>query len=71
LKRSIRSLAREHFRRVLIHDQADRDEIASELLGYRDERGEDWADIIDILTLHPEARRKVVRMLGEIEAGTA
>ena len=35
---------------------------------YRDERGDDWADIIDMLTMHPEARRKVVRLLGEIEA---
>jgi hypothetical protein len=54
--------------RVLIHDQADRDAIASELLHYRDERGNDWADIIDMLTMHPEERRKVVRLLGEIEA---
>jgi len=28
--------------------------------------GDDWADIIDRLTMHPEARRKVVRMLGEM-----
>jgi hypothetical protein len=34
----------------------------------RDGHGDDWADIIDMLTMHPEARRKVVRMLGEIEA---
>jgi hypothetical protein len=27
--------------------------IASQLLRYRDERGDDWADIIDMLTLHP------------------
>jgi hypothetical protein len=53
--------------RVLIHDQADRDAIASELLHYRDERGNDWADIIDMLTMHPEARREVVRLIGEIE----
>jgi hypothetical protein len=35
---------------------------------YRDERGDDWADIIDMLTMHPEERRNVVRLLGEIEA---
>jgi hypothetical protein len=35
---------------------------------YRDKTGGDWADIIDMVTLHPEARRKVVRLLGEIEA---
>jgi len=37
-------------------------------LRYRDGRGDDWADIIDMLTMHPEERRKVVRLLGEIEA---
>ena len=36
--------------------------------GYRDERGDDWADIIDMLTMHPEARRQVARVLGELEA---
>ena len=41
---------------------------ASDLLRYRDERGDDWADIIDMLTMHPEARRKVARLLGEIDA---
>lgn len=55
-------------RNVLIHDQADRDAIASELLRYQDERGDDWGDIVDVLTMHPEARRRVVRLLGEIEA---
>jgi hypothetical protein len=53
--------ARETLRRVLIRDQADRDAISSSLMRYGDERGDDWADIIDILTMHPEARRKVVR----------
>ena len=41
---------------VLIRDQADRDAIASQLLRYRDERGDDSAAIIDMLTMHPEAR---------------
>jgi len=60
-------LARDTLRRVLIHDQADRDAIASELMRYRDERGDDWADIIDMLTMHPEERRRVVRLLAEID----
>jgi hypothetical protein len=34
---------------------------------YRDGHGDDWADIIDMLTPHPEARRQVVRLLGELE----
>jgi hypothetical protein len=35
---------------------------------HRDERSDDWADIIDTLTMHPEERRRVARLLGEIEA---
>jgi hypothetical protein len=27
-----------------------------------------WADIIDFLTMHPEERRKALRLLGEIKA---
>ncbi len=57
-----------NFRLVLIHDQADRDTISSDLLRYRDGRVDDWDDMIDMLTLQPEERRKVVRLLGEIEA---
>ena len=60
--------ARDSLRRVLIHDQADRGAIASQLLRYRDEHGDDWADIIDMLTMHPEVRRRLVRVLGELEA---
>jgi hypothetical protein len=33
---------------------------------YRDQNGEDWADIVDFLTMWPEARRQVVRVLAEI-----
>ena len=69
LLRSLSPSARGHFRNVLIHDQADRDAIASSLMRYRDQNGQAWSDIIDMLTMHPEARRKVVRLLGEIDAG--
>ena len=61
-------LTRDALRRVLIHDQADRDAVSSQLLRYRDGHGDDWADIIDLLTMHPDARRRVVRLLGELEA---
>jgi hypothetical protein len=60
--------ARDDLRGVLIHDRADRDAIASQLLRYRDGRGDDWADIIDLLTMYPDARRRLVRVLGELEA---
>jgi hypothetical protein len=52
----------------LIRDQADRDAIASNLLRYRDERSDDRAEIIDMLTTHPEGRRQLVRLLGIIAA---
>jgi hypothetical protein len=60
--------ARDDLRRVLIRDQADRDAISSRLMRYRDQNGQNWADIIDFLTMYPEARRSVVRLLGELEA---
>ena len=61
--------ARADLRRVLIRDQADRDAVASRLVRYRDRNGQDWADIIDFLTMYPDAPRRVVRLLGEIDAG--
>jgi len=54
--------AREHLRRALIRDQADRDAVSSQLLRYGDGHGDDWADIIDMLTMRPELRRKVARI---------
>jgi len=62
------SKARDDLRRVLIRDQADRDAIASRLMRYRDERRDNWADIIGMLTMYPGARRRVIRVLGEIDA---
>jgi hypothetical protein len=49
--------AREHLLDVLIRDQADRDAVASKLMRYRDRNGQDWADIIDFLTMHPDPCR--------------
>jgi hypothetical protein len=60
--------ARDHLRRVLIRDHADRDAISSRLMRYRDDRGRDWADIIDFLTMHPDARRQLARLLAEADA---
>jgi hypothetical protein len=41
------------------------------LMRYRDENGQRWADLIDFLTMYPDARRRVVRLLGEMEAESA
>ena len=49
--------ARDALRRVLIRDQADRNEIATEVLRYRLSAGDELAEIIDALTMHPEERR--------------
>jgi hypothetical protein len=53
-------------RTVSIRDQADRDAVASQVPRYRDDMATDWHRNA---TMHPEARRKVVRMLREISAG--
>jgi hypothetical protein len=60
--------ARDKLRRVLILDQPDRDAIAVELLRYGDANGDELVDAIDILTIYPDVRRSVVRLLGEIGA---
>ena len=59
--------ARDTLRRVLIHDQPDRDAIASNLLRYRDELGDGWADIID---MHDASGGSAAggAIAGEIEA---
>jgi hypothetical protein len=33
---------------------------------YRDQNGDDWADIIDMLTMHPEEGRRIVQLLGQL-----
>jgi hypothetical protein len=38
------------------------------LLRYRNQTGQEWADIIDFLTMYPEARRRIARILGELGA---
>jgi hypothetical protein len=42
-----------------------------DLMRYRDENGQRWADVIDFLTIYPDARRRVVGLSGEIDAASA
>ena len=56
--------ARDALWRVLIRDQADRDAIAQELMRHPDANGQEWADILDMLTMNPDARQRVVRAAG-------
>ena len=68
LLKTLSPSARQQLRNVLIRDQADRDAIVMQLMRYRDENGRRWADIIDFLTMYPDARRQVVRLLAELDA---
>ena len=47
------------------------DAIASRLMRYRDQNGQNWADMIDMLTMDPDAPRQVARVLAELDAGTS
>jgi hypothetical protein len=60
--------ARDDLRRALVLDQANRDEVSARLMRYRDERGQGWADVLDLLSMYPDARRRIVRLLGELAA---
>ena len=60
--------ARNAIRRVLIQDQEYRDAMASRLLDHPTDQAAGVADLIDMLTLNNDARRTVVRLLGELEA---
>jgi len=40
--------------------------MAARMMRYRDQNGQDWADILDFFTMHPDARRQVTRIIGEI-----
>ncbi len=41
-----------------------------QLLRYQDPVGDELADSMDMLTMHPDERRRVVRLLSEIEASS-
>jgi hypothetical protein len=62
--------AREDLRRALV-DPEERDDITQRLMRYRDGNGQAWADVIDLLTSNPDARRGVVRVLGELTVPVA
>jgi hypothetical protein len=53
-------------RQTLVADQATRDDLARTLLRRGDPWATDLADLLDIMTLYPDARRQVTRLLGEL-----
>jgi hypothetical protein len=65
---AIEPRGRELLRRYLIADQPDRDALTSRLLHEDTEHAQWLADLIDTLTMHPDEQRRVVRLLGELEA---
>jgi hypothetical protein len=65
---AIEPKGRELLRRYLIADQPDRDALALELLHEGTDHAVWLADLIDTLTMNPDERRRVVRLLGELEA---
>ena len=65
---SLSPSTRDDLRRVLIRHQADREAIAMKLMRYCDANGQRWADVADFLTMHPDARRLIVRTLAELDA---
>lgn len=62
------SAGRDVLRRYLVAGQADRDALAVALLRQRTQAASATADLLDMLSLNADARRRVVRLLGELEA---
>ena len=66
--RTLDPKTRDDLRRVLMRDDADRDAIASQLMRYRDENGQRWADVFDLpgrsATGRADARRDVSEGIG-------
>jgi hypothetical protein len=62
--------ARADLRNLLIRNQESRDALAERLLRLRTREADALAELIDRLTLDDEARRYVVRLLGELEASS-
>lgn len=60
--------AREDLRRLLVRDQPDRDAVAAQLLRKQTPGADGMADLLDMLSLDPDARRRLTRLLGELEA---
>ena len=62
--------ARDDLRRVPIRDQADRDPISSRLMRYRDQKVRAGPTYRPPNAMYPEARRRLVRLLGEVDAAS-
>jgi hypothetical protein len=59
---------RDVLRRLMRAKQSERDEFSAALERKRTPSSLDPADLIDMASLRPELRRRLARLLGEIEA---
>jgi hypothetical protein len=55
-------------RQALVADQGTRDDLAHRMIRRGDSWAIDLADLLDLMTLYPDTRREVVRILGELSA---
>jgi hypothetical protein len=59
--------SRDVLRRAARSNQSERDQLSSRLM--REPRGQSLADLVDNMSLHPDFRRAIARVLGWIDAG--
>jgi hypothetical protein len=58
-------------RRMMLAEQWERDEAAAALLRYNTAAASKVAEIVDLASLNPDARRQLIRVLGDLEATLA
>jgi hypothetical protein len=66
--KSIDPSFRQALRNLLIRPSRDRDDVAQLLLHSTDSRFGEVAEFLDFMTLDDDARRRVVQILGSLEA---
>ena len=59
---------RDVLRRLMRAEQFERDEFSEALKGYPSSSAPDLINLIDLASLNPDVRRRLARVLGEIEA---
>jgi len=62
---------RDVLRRLMRAEQFERDDFATALERQPMEVGRDLAELLDLASLNPEVRRRVARVLGELEASSS
>jgi hypothetical protein len=68
LLRHVEPSGRKILRRLMRSEQWERNEYARALMSHPG-AATDLGDLLDLASMNPEVRRRVARVLGEIEAG--